>query len=296
VNGDVECKPCGCITFGAHAQVRFRDESPFRTFFGNDRVWLYEGYAYAKAPAWGTIKAGKIWSRFGLDWDDSFWGNVAYYNGYKLDPEWGVSWEHQVDWTRLSLPWFVQVFFGEDEVNGSIAGGGAESSAIIDEEITGIVRVVPTYHLNKNTDIALGLSALAGSVTATDNSEDMRTAFSADLTVTWCDLKVYGEVIFADGGVHESHYATGGQTTGKTIFQGGAAYTYGPATIRGTYSRGEYTSPGGNEDILLLGLDLKVTNWLTLTVEYQDWNVKSDAAAASTSFEDGVSIILHWDV
>ena len=64
----------------------------FRSFF-DEKVWFYELYAWLDRRRLGKFKAGKIWKRFGLDWDGTFWGNVQYYDGMKLDPDWGVSWE-----------------------------------------------------------------------------------------------------------------------------------------------------------------------------------------------------------
>ncbi len=294
LKGDIECTSCGCNTFGAHVEARFRDDTSFRPFFDHP-VWVYEAYGFWKTPRFGTVKAGKIWTRFGLDWDGSFWGNAQYYNGWKLDPEWGVSWEHAYNWTRLSVPFYAQFFIGEDGVNGSIGGGDSESSTIYEEEWTAVLRVAPTYHVNKNVDLTVGLSGLVGGISNTAGPSETRTAFAGDVTLRWCDFKVYGEYTFQDGVVHEAHYVTGGPSDTKNVVLAGAQYTYGPLTGRVTYSHGEYENPGGSEDLLLLGLDVAVTQWLTFTFEYVDWTVEA-TGAAQVQFEDGLQFVLHWSL
>jgi len=129
--------------FGVHSQIRLREEGPFRPFI-EDNVWPWEMYGYAKTTA-GTFKAGQIWKRFGLDWDGVFYGNVAYFDGFKLDPDIGVAWEHtfkQSDSFKVDA--IAQFYIKEDGINGTIMGGDAESSGAITEENTFVVRVVPT--------------------------------------------------------------------------------------------------------------------------------------------------------
>ncbi len=299
---DLECEPCGCITYGAHIHARFREETSSRPWI-NETAWFQQAYVYAKAPAWGTLKLGKINYKYGLGllnaygldsyWDDSFWGNVPYFNGIKFNSEWGLSWEHDINWKRLTMPFSAQVFFGEDEYNGSFGGGDAESSAIYDQEITGVARIQPTWHIDTNTYIRLGLSGLVGSLSNSAGSDETRTSYAVDLTFKWCGFQAWAEYTRLDGTVHEAHYVTGGPSDEKDFLLFGASYQLGPFKPRVHYSYGDYKNPGGDESILIFGLDVQLTSWLLLQVEYIDW-VLQPAGGAEFQVEDGLQFVLLW--
>lgn len=299
VTGDLECDGCalglGIPKIGAHAQVRFRDDTNFRDWFSGP-VWLYEGYVFADVGHLGRIKAGAVWKRFGLDWDGSFWGNVPYYDGHKLDTDWGVSWE-QV-WNpegRLSVATFAQVFLTENRVNGSLRGADPESSKLFEERLTGVARVVPTWKFDTNTALAVGISGLLGQIHAESSAQrdDTMVAFAVDATFTWCGFEAFAEILGAWGRRHESHYVTGGPSDQAWNLLAGVAYRQGPLKARFAYSHGAYEDPGGDQDLFVAGLDVTLTNWLTFTVEYVRWDVQVDGAS-SVKFEDGWQFVLHW--
>src|SRR5262249_32497121 len=108
--------------WGAHVDARFRDgDERFRPFF-ESRAWLWEAYGWAQVDD-TKVEAGKIWRRFGLDWDGSWYGNVPYFDGYKLDPDWGASLERTFDFGHgVKAPSFLQAYVAEDRVNGSEPG------------------------------------------------------------------------------------------------------------------------------------------------------------------------------
>jgi hypothetical protein len=212
-NGDIECprcNPCG-PQWGAHAQLRARDQTVFRSFF-DEEVWFYEAYGWLDLPTLGRFKAGKIWKRFGYDWDGTFWGNVPYYDGMKLDPDWGVSWEKT--WgagKRFEVNAFGQFFVQEDEVNGSIAGGDAESTDAFEENNTFVVRLQPRYRFTKNMSVAVGVSGLFGEIVDQVGSDDETlTQFAVDAEFQWCGLKVFAEIAHSEGRQNPAHYVTGG--------------------------------------------------------------------------------------
>src|SRR5205814_464154 len=102
--------------YGLHIQARARD-SKFRPYFDSN-VWLQEAYAFAKTPA-GELHVGKIYRRVGLFWDGSFFGNVQYFNGLKLNPDYGA---------ELSGRWYsVQYITNNAHVAGSLDGRDVES-------------------------------------------------------------------------------------------------------------------------------------------------------------------------
>ena len=296
--GDVDLSHCASPcqpTFGGHVELRARDDTVFRSFF-DQKVWFYEAYAWADFHDWGKVKAGKVWKRFGLDWDGTFWGNVPYYDGFKLDPDYGVSWENT--WNkgkRVSIDTFAQYFAEEDRVNGSLAGADPESVRSFREQNTFVARAVPTYHIDSNTSVALGLSGLVGTVAHSSGtgSDETIDAYAADLTVQWCGLKVFGEWMRADGELNPAYYVTGGPTDKRTDWMAGAQYKIGPFTPRVVYSYGNYDNPGGHQSLFLAGGTVEITQWLTLYVEYVNWDVKADGAS-NVKYEDGWQFVLAW--
>ena len=150
---------------GAHVQFRFRDDKhdKLRAFY-SDTYWFYEDYLYAKTEI-GTFKAGQIVTQFGVPWDGTWWEGVPYFDGYKFDPDYGVSWENQ--WKvsdRFSVDSVAQFFFASDRVNGSIPGADAESGPGMSERNTGIVRLVPTWKVTDDFKIAWGVSGIYGGI------------------------------------------------------------------------------------------------------------------------------------
>ncbi|HUZ46625.1 MAG TPA: hypothetical protein VMW54_08310 [Terriglobia bacterium] len=106
--------------WGFHADYRFRT-TKLRSFFPGN-TWLQQGYVRYRTP-WGEFKAGSFYKRVGLDWDDSFFGNIQYFDGLKLDPEYGLGFEgsHSLS-GRLGAEYSLQYFSTDSGINGSLPG------------------------------------------------------------------------------------------------------------------------------------------------------------------------------
>jgi len=212
----------------------FRNGSFFAT-----NVWTWQMYGYATTPI-GVFKGGQIWKRFGLDWDNTWWGNPQYFFGFKLDTDWGFSWEQTWPVTeQFAVESFVQYFMSEDRVNGSLVGGDAESVIGLSEKNTGVVRVVPTWQINDDMSLALGLSGQFGGFenSATFGTDPVQTAWATDLTFEWGDFMMFGEVMQAYGSNNPSRFTSGGPSNVLTAILGGVAYQTGPVQWRANASR-----------------------------------------------------------
>jgi hypothetical protein len=291
---DVSCGPFSKV--GAHTQYRLRDGGDgFRGFYEH-AFWFYELYVWGDTDL-GRMKAGKIWKRFGLDWDGTFWGNVQYFDGYKLDPDWGLSWENTPQFgCGFKVDTFAQFFLHEDGVNGSLVGADSESAVGSDERNTGVIRVVPTWELGDKSTLAIGLSGLVGEVHNEAFVGDSHTvsAIAADATYTKGNLKVFGEVMQGYGDIHPARYVSGGPSTRVTDVLVGAHYTCGPVTYRISYSAGFDDDPGGHQNLWVPGITVALTKNVDLYVEYVRWDVQGNAADEFIEFEDGVQIVLNW--
>jgi hypothetical protein len=118
---------------GGHAELRMRDgghigaggaNQYLRGFFSSN-IWFQELYAYYRPWTFLTIKAGKIYRKVGVFWDDSFFGNLQYFDGNKLVPDWGLSLEGQHDFARgrIGLEYSLQYFYNGSGTNGSLDYG-----------------------------------------------------------------------------------------------------------------------------------------------------------------------------
>ena len=119
--------------FGGHAELRMRDgghvganssNNYLRGFFSSN-IWFQEIYAYYRPWSFATLKAGKVYRKTGIFWDDSFFGNLQYFDGHKLNPDWGLSVEGDKELLggKLGLEYSLQYFYNSDGINGSLDYG-----------------------------------------------------------------------------------------------------------------------------------------------------------------------------
>ncbi|HKI85794.1 MAG TPA: hypothetical protein VKA53_03515, partial [Thermoanaerobaculia bacterium] len=111
--------------YGLHVDARARD-SKLRSFYTSN-LWLEEAYAWARTPL-GEFRAGKFYRRVGLFWDDSFFGDIQYFNGLKLNPDFGLELVGERDLhPRVAVRYSLQLFTNNDHVDGALDGRDVES-------------------------------------------------------------------------------------------------------------------------------------------------------------------------
>ncbi len=280
---------------GVHAEFRFRDtQDKFRSYFSNT-YWFYELYGCADTDI-GRFKLGKIWKRFGVDWDDTWWGNVQYFDGFKLNPDYGVSWEQT--WKvskKFTVDSFVQYFVAQDGVAGAEPDSMPETTTGSAEHNTGVVRVVPTLKLSNNSALALGMSASIGQIynQARNGPDQTPKAYALDLTYTYDHLKLFGEGLQEFGVLNPDFYVSRGPSDRISDFLLGAEYKYGPATFRVAYSAGYEANPSGHQSLWVPGVTLGLTKNVDLLLEYVRWDVYNKLRVHSV-YEDGFQIVFNW--
>jgi hypothetical protein len=296
----------GATRMGAHVDLRLRDgDESFRPFF-KSRVWLWEAYVWADICDM-RAKAGKIWRRFGLDGAGSWYGNIPYFDGWKLDPDWGASLEGTTDvsqWTGhgIKAPWFLQVFGYEDRVNGSIgsdeAGADAESDPKSRERWSVNGRIVPTWEMGDNGKLELGLSWQAGQIDSHNGVYDDHTVTAGAVDLTWSrgPWKVFGESMHSVGARNPVNYVTGGPSDRSRDWLVGAAYKWQFATFRATVSHGNYTGPSGKQLMYLLGVTMAVTKNVDFYVEWVRWDAAATGVTGGRSYvDDSINFVLNWN-
>jgi hypothetical protein len=280
---------------GSESEFRIRDDGPFRDWF-DDNWWFYEANLYAKTDI-GKFEGGKILNRFGLPWDGTFWGNTPYFDGWKLDPDWGIGWSHELALDEdLTVETSAQFFIHDDHVNGSISGGDAESFPQASERNTVVARVAPKYRFDEETTLLLGLSGTYGHVDYSDNSpvrDQYIKATAVDVQFGWRSLNLFGEWVYSDGVRNPAHYISGGPSTRVDNYLLGGTYRWDWVTLRCTFSTGHAENPDGKQVLWVPAVTLHLTKNVDFYLEYVDWAV-SPAAGPRIDFEEGIQFVLNW--
>ncbi len=301
--------PVNCFSkCGAYTEIRLRDGgTPFRPFYPNDVIWPYQAYLWGCNDS-GTLKGGLIWRRFGLDWDGSFWGNTAYFDGFQLSTGWGLSWESTPKMENgFKVDRYFQ-FFIKDYLDGSLVGADPNSVNGSTEQNTGIIRVVPTWQLSKDETLAVGVSALVGQVqnqpplalvtdpnTILVNPGDQTMAsWAVDLTYTKGNLKVFGEGLQSYGILNPDRYVSGGPSNRITDLLVGFNWTHGPVIYRFCYSLGLDDDPSGTQHLFVPGVTVALTKNVEFYGEYVFQEVRHSGTQQFTTFENGIQAVLHW--
>jgi hypothetical protein len=279
---------------GLHADLRLREKNAFRSSL-NSTFWPFEMYAWASTTA-GVFKVGQMRRKFGLEWDGSFYGNVLYYDGFKLNSDIGVSWERTF-WIKpkFSLESHAQFFFREDGISSGLTGADTESTTAFRLQNQAIVRVVPTWWFSPTSSLALGFSGSVGQVKALSAGyhDHALTVWGIDLTYTSGKFKTFAEVLQRNGAINPVRYVSGGMSTRTTDFIVGASYITGPVTWRVAYSAGYDSHPGGKQFMFVPGVTIAMTKNIDLYLEYVKWSVQASGSSAMT-YENGFQAAINW--
>ncbi len=287
-------------SYGAHVEARVNDGDKFRSFFPS-RLWTYDSYLWAYTDV-GTFKAGQVWQRFGLDWDDSFWGGTAYFDGFKLNPDWGLSWEKtRFVNDRLTVDTFAQFYFHEDGINGAISYADPESVPGLTREHTLNLRALAKYALAEGVKFEFGVSAQTAKITSDRRDiAAQRTrgvAFDASLRYTVrkdLELRVFGEWLRNSGAISPYRYVSGGASAVIVDTILGAQIHHGPITYRSEISTGRDRQPNGRQQITINGVTIALAKNTDLYIERVRWTVRPGYLPYDLTFDDGWEVVLNW--
>ncbi|MCA9562586.1 MAG: hypothetical protein KC561_03810, partial [Myxococcales bacterium] len=195
--------------------VRFLTELRFRQSnlrsFSPSNVWIQQAYINWDTPVEGlSIAGGLLYNQLGLFWDGSWFGNLPYLNGHKLDPDLNLQIAYQRDFSdTFGLALWIQGSPGEDGLNGAYATANKltvinplldpETTAGHREALSARARLVTSFHAGELT-ISPGLSVQHSVIdrTATDEipeAEGTQTVVGSELSLDWRWLHVFGELL-----------------------------------------------------------------------------------------------------
>lgn len=280
--------------YGLHVQTRARD-TKLRPFF-TSTVWFQEAYAWGKTPV-GEVHVGKVYRKVGIFWDDSFFGNVQYFNGLKLNPDFGaelVGSKSASD--RFSFDYSLQYFVVDDRVNGSLDGREVASDPNADQRNTVTARLVPTWKLGGGKgSVALGLSGLYGRIDRLEGPDFPLSQGAADLTLAWGPSISYVEVLEQRGERDDAaHPLSRLGYDDSTYLLAGTRWQLGHrVNARVNYSRVRYKGARATETELLPGLVFTLDPSASVIVEYDHWKTDPDHGEASF-IDKSWSLVLHY--
>ncbi len=264
-----------------HVEPRFRD-SRLRAYYPGP-VWAQEAYVSFAANRDLVIKAGKIYSQFGLFWDNSFYGNVQVYDGLKLDPDYGVSVEGAVNAAgKKGLLYYAQYFVVDGHTNVSLDGRDTISIPGANRRNESILRLQPFVKPTSSVVVTAGASgAFLQAALPTGTNNVYRAA--ADATIGIKQWSLWGEYSYQNGQTVTAFPIPATAATATTPAAPGQAsahnhygllgtqYTWRQLTVRYNVSTGRYDDVSVSEWMQVPAVAVAIGDNLTALGEYVDW-------------------------
>ncbi|TAM82550.1 MAG: hypothetical protein EPN47_07760 [Acidobacteria bacterium] len=272
--------------WGFHADYRFRT-TKLRSFFPGN-TWLQQGYVRYRT-SYGEFKAGSFYRRVGIEWDDSFFGNIQYFDGFKLDPEFGVGFEGSHELAgRLNAEYSMQYFSANAPVNGSLPGRDfvSEPGARAKNDVT--MRFAPVWHFSKSTSLNVGGSFAHGTIERDTGPHNQRRQAAADATLQLGSLLAYGEVL---------RQTVSGQVIlppqDATYTLEGIRWARGRYQPRLNYSQANYHGLNGRREYILQpGINIRLADNLTFIYEFDFWRELS--VMKPTTVDRSLNLVLLY--
>lgn len=261
---------------GVHAQMRLRD-TKLRPYF-NSNVWFQELYGYHKTPV-GEVHVGKFYRKVGLLWDDSFFGNIQYFNGLKLNPDYGVELvgSKKTPMENVAVGYSAQYLPNNDSTSGAVAGRSIVDDPYAKLKNTVTARVAPSLGLGGKNSLALGLSGLRGSVqrsTSTSGNFGLSQE-AADLTLTYGPSVTYVEILNQNGELDNASHPLSRPGYDRAVYLlAGTRWQVHPrVNVRFNYSSANYVGQNAREEEYVPGFNFDVTPNATLIAEFDYWRL-----------------------
>ena len=254
-----------------------------------------------------SFKLGKIYSQFGLFWDNSFWGNVQVYDGLKLSPDYGASLEGKFELTpQFGLGYAVQYFVVDGSTNVSLPGRDTISIPDSRRRNELVLRVDPYAKFAQDGLARLGLSAqrLTADSPGIPESERDNLRYGVDFRLTYAGLGVWGEAVHQKGQTVTDYPIAGTPATDTdpavpgrasnsiSYYEIGGEYTFWRATARYNFSAAHYGGTGVKEWMHVPALGFKLNDYLSLGAEYVFWS--RSVAGASEKLNRSLNVLLYF--
>ncbi|MBV9079952.1 MAG: hypothetical protein JO102_02400, partial [Elusimicrobia bacterium] len=212
----------------------------------------------------------------GILWDDSFFGNVQYFNGLKLQPDYGAeAVKTQNFGDRFAMDWSAQFFPNNDKVDGSLNGRDVESDPNATMHNTSTFRLVPTVKFGEKSSLAIGLSGLHQQIVRPvliGNSFSINQ-YAADATVTAGPLIAYVEGLKQNGELNDAAHPLSrpGYDTATYLLAGARYQVVKWLNARMNYSQARYKGQNAREEEYVPGLVFTLDKNSYIMTEFDYW-------------------------
>ena len=279
--------------FGLHVETRFRD-TKLRPFF-NSNVWFQEAYGYAHTIL-GDFHFGKFYKKVGFLWDGSFFGNVQYFNGLKLNPEFGgelVGKKPAGD--HIDIDYSVQYISNNDHVDGALAGRDVESDTNANFRNAVTARIAPTFKFSDKVKLTVGLSALTGKIDRIVGPSFQMTQIAGEVNFEVGNASFLGEVLALNGEDNNAAHPLSRPGYDNAIYYFGCVryLLFKKLLARISYSQVNYQGANSVERELLPGLVYNVRDNIAIIAEYNYWDV-TPTGLPSNLLDKSLNFVLHY--
>lgn len=300
-----------------HAEARWRD-TKLREFYPST-IWIQEGWAAYRTPLESSadlsVRAGKLYTRLGRFWDGSFFGNLHYFDGLKLDPDFGVETVLDVPAGAARVEARAQYLLNDDRINGALEGRDLEGVSSGDESgspVGSIHVAVPILGAPDGASgeaahrltVRAGLSGMVerGSVGVDGGGGPDQTPADVRLEHLAADAQVtaWGHTAYVEYTDRTAEGATASTAAGPAgsdadYWLAGVQLHVGPFHFRYNYSRADYGDAGFHERIHQPGMTVDLRSWLHAIVEYDDW-VREAGPSEPVRMDRSLNFVILSDI
>ena len=272
--------------WGFHSDYRLRT-TRLRSFYPGN-TWLQQGYVRYRTP-YGEFRAGSFYRRVGLIWDDSFFGNIQYFDGLKLDPEFGVDFGGAHDFSsRFGAEYSIQYFSTDARVNGSLPGRDfvSEPGAHAKNDLT--VRLAPSLRFGDNVSLTLGGSLAHGAIDRDMGPHNARDQIAGDATLQMGPVMAYGELL------RQNVHGVVLLPPENAIYTlAGIRWTRGRYQPRFNFSQGNYFGLNARREYILQpGITIRLADGFSFIYEYDFWQKFS--LSNRTTLDRSLNLVLLY--
>lgn len=280
--------------FGLHVETRFRD-TKLRPFYSSN-VWFQEAYAFAHTGM-GDVHIGKFYKKVGIFWDESFWGNILYFNGLVLNPEFGAELVGSKDaGKRTKINYSVQYINNNDHIDGSLEGRDVESDTDAAFHYGFTARFAPTFQLGEKSFLTVGVSGLTGKIDRIVGQSFQLSQVDGDASFKLGDGAIFGEVLYQKGEKNDVLHPLSRRGYDNTVYYwGGIRYLlFKKLLLRFSYSQANYLGADSVGREFLPGITYNLRNSLALIAEYDYWEPQPEGQP-STIMDRSLNFVINYN-
>lgn len=276
---------------------RARD-SKLRPWF-NGTTWVQQAWvAYDAAPSSTgshlTIRAGKIYQTIGRFWDGSFFGNIQYFDGLKLNPQFGVDASGALPIAgRIAFGYAAQYIANSDRVSGALAGRDFETLSGFRDRDGLAVRATLAVPVGPSA-LTLGVSGFSRG--AGDSIGRRWRVPHGALDGEW---RVGRALAYAEwmrrsaGDVPQSLRGSIAGSPAEYVLIG-AQWHEGIVHLRYNFSRGQYADIGRTDWIHQPGLTIDLTRDVHALLELDEWRTRDPSVGSGALKTDqSLNVVLQ---